>query len=51
MKSINSDKNLWSEMAVELLENREEYGFCFSCINCYNVCIDVGPCVGIPWYD
>lgn len=38
MKSLNSKKDLWTELSVEELEKREEYAstYCFECFNCFD---------------
>ncbi|WP_455714420.1 hypothetical protein [Anaerosporobacter sp.] len=39
MKSLNNNKDLWTKLNVEKLEEREEYiHLCIDC--CYKVCVD-----------
>ncbi|MDF2484264.1 MAG: hypothetical protein K0R46_432 [Herbinix sp.] len=39
MKSMNQNVSLWTDITVENMEARDEYGTCFwDCIDCF--CVD-----------
>jgi hypothetical protein len=40
MKSLNEQSTLWSDVTVEAMEIRDEYGWCF-CFDCFCFNLDV----------